>query len=211
MPHPQHYLIPSPCLSLLSVDSSSNILYNLLIIFNVYENGISMNLISFSILLIGLQDSLVQSGHSINICWIHYLIWEQTYFLNKHTFCFGMELDTLPPWPPKSFYIYTSLCTRDSACVFQWEVGTADSLQANLPERELSSHRAPAWWLCMLILEGCWGDRSGLEGTVFAFYCYNHEAQPLCWGKAWCFSLIQLKNLHVSRLGSFRRVWCWLC
>ena len=32
-----------------------------------------------------------------------------------------------------------------------------------------------------------------LEGTVFTFYCYNHGAQPLCWGKTWCFSLMQLK------------------
>ena len=84
-----------------------------------------------------------------------------------------------------------------------WEVGTTDSLQANLPERELSSHRAPAWWLCMLILEGCWGDRSGLEGTVFTFYCYNHGAQPLCWGKAWCFSLMQLKIFMSQDWDSF--------
>ena len=105
-----------------------------------------------------------------------------------------MELDTLPPLPPVHSTFTPAYVLGTLPVDFtDWEVGTTDSLQANLPERELSSYRAPAWWLCKLILEGCWGDRSGLEGTVFTFCCYNHGAQPFCWGKALCFSLMQLK------------------
>lgn len=105
-----------------------------------------------------------------------------------------MELDTLPPRPPVHSTFTPAYVLGTLPVDFtDWEVGTTDSLQAKLPERELSSYRAPAWWLCTLILEGSWGDRWGLEGTVFTFCCYNHGAQPLCWGKAWCFSLMQLK------------------